>query len=176
MEAMQKLRLTDAKGNMTLSKVKNGIESLERARNGAGFNPAKSIEPSQMAQLQALHDDLLRQSNLSLGRSAGSNTFQNIATDNILQSFLPGGLGVMAKSKTGQLVGQAGRLLYSGPNEAIRGQLMNMMLEPATAQAALLGPQAIGNQSALTRLLRSQKAQKAQKALHRVAPPLLSDQ
>lgn len=176
MESLQSLRLTDARGDMTLSKVKNGIEGLNRARSLAGTHPAKSIEPSQMDQLKALQDDLFRVSNVSLGRSAGSNTFQNIATDNILQSILPGGLGQFAVGKTGSLVGQAGKLLYSGPNEAIRGQVVNMMLDPASAQTALLGQQAIGNQSALTRLLRSQKGQKAQKALHRVAPPLLSDQ
>ena len=176
MESLQGLRLTDARGDMTLSKVKNGIEGLNRARALAGTHPAKSIEPAQMDQLKALQDDLFRASNVSLGRSAGSNTFQNIATDNILQSFLPGWTGQFAKGKVGPIVGQAGKLLYSGPNEAIRGQLVNMMLDPASAEVALLGQQAIGNQSALTRLLRSQKGQKAQKALHRVAPPLLSDQ
>lgn len=176
MESLQGLRLTDARGDMTLAKVKNGIEGLNRARSLAGTHPEKSIEPSQMDQLKALQDDLFRQSNVSLGRSAGSNTFQNIATDNILQSILPGGLGQFATGKVGPVAGQVGKLLYSGPNEAIRGQVVNMMLDPASAEVALLGQQAIGNQSALTRLLRSQKGQKAQKALHRVAPPLLSDQ
>lgn len=176
MEAMQGMKLTDARSDMTLAKIKNGIEGLNRARTLAGTHPAKSIEPSQMDQLQALHDDLFRASNVNLGRSAGSNTFQNIATDNILQSFLPGNLGTFVKGKAGSVVGQVGKLAYSGPNEAIRNQLVDMMLDPATAQRVLIEPGRVGNQSALTRLLQSQKAQKAQKALHRVAPPLLSDQ
>lgn len=176
MEAMQGMRLTDAKGDMTLSKIKTGIEGLERARGAAGFNNAKSIDTSEMAQLQALHDDLLRQNNLSLGKAAGSDTFQNFATNNILESVLPGGFGAkFVRGKFGTLAAQGGKLAYSGADSAIRSKLTTMMLDPAAAQAALIAPGAIGNRTALTRLLQSQKAQKAALALHRSAPLLSSD-
>lgn len=136
MESLQRLKLTDAQGNITLSKVKNAIESLERSRNSVGVNPAKSIEETQMKALKAIQADLLRQSNTGLGRSAGSNTFQNIATDNIISTILPGRLGDAVKGKAGGLAGQAGRLLYSGPNEAIRGKLADAALDPALARNA----------------------------------------
>jgi hypothetical protein len=174
LESLQKLKLSDAQGNMTLSKVKNGIEGLNRAREAPGIHPAKSIDPGQMGALQSIHDDLLRQSNLSLGKAAGSDTFQNIATDNVLGSLLPGKAGQFVVGKAGHLLGQVGRLAYSGPNEAIRAQLLDMMLDPNLAKVAL-NPR-LGGKSALTRLLESQQAEKAQKLLHRSAPPLLSDQ
>jgi hypothetical protein len=153
MEALQNLRLTNAPGNMTLSKVKNGVEGLERLQAAPGVNPAKSITPDQMDVLRSIHADLLRQNALGAGRSAGSNTFQNIATDNILGSLLPGTLGDAVKGKVGGLVGQAGRLAYSGPNEAIRARLTDMMLTPDMLQQALARQQAISGPSALERFL-----------------------
>jgi hypothetical protein len=151
MEALQGLRLTDAQGNITLAKVKNAIEGLERARNAPGVSPAKAIDAAQMDALQAIHADLLRQAALGAGRSAGSNTFQNIATNNILSSLLPGKLGEVAGNKVGSFVGQVGRLAYSGPNEAIRNKLMDMALQPELAAGALgsAGPRIPGRFNAL---------------------------
>lgn len=136
MEALQGLKLTDAKSNITLQKVKSAIEGLERAQNGAGISAAKSVDSNQMKALKAIQSDLLRQSNLGAGRSAGSNTFQNIATDNIVSSFLPGPIGKFATGKVGTLMGQTGQLLYNKPNEAIRNKLAEMMLDPALARNA----------------------------------------
>jgi hypothetical protein len=173
MEALQSLRLTNAPGNMTLAKVQNGLASLERARGAPGVDPAKAITPEQMNTLTAIRDDLLRQNSLSAGRSAGSNTFQNISTNNILANLLPGQLGELATQKAGGVVGQAGRLLYSGPNEAIRNRLVDMMLDPATAEQALARQQAaIGGPSTLERFL--QNPAFAQPVL-RVAPVAVSD-
>jgi hypothetical protein len=142
MESLQGLKLTDARGNMTLAKVKNAIDSLEAKRAAPGVDPAKSITDDQLSALRAIHDDLLRQSNLGAGRSAGSNTFQNIATDNILSTLLPGSLGPAVTGKIGGVVGQMGKLAYSGPNEAIRNRLVEMMLQPQNAQNALFPPPA----------------------------------
>lgn len=145
MEALQGLKLTDAQGNVTLAKVKNAIEGLEKLRSAPGVNPAKSITDEQLGVLRALHEDLLRQSNLGAGRSIGSNTFQNIATDNILSTMLPGKLGAAVTGKVGGVLGQVGRLAYSGPNEAIRNRLADMMLQPQLAQNALNpAPQQVG--------------------------------
>jgi hypothetical protein len=153
MEALQGLRLTDARGNITLAKVKNGVEGLERLQAASGVNAAKSLQPEQMDALRAIQADLLRQDLLNKGRSIGSNTFQNIATDNILTSLLPGRLGEAVKGKAGGLLGQAGKLAYSGPNEAIRNRLTDMMLTPDLVQAVLARQQAISAPTALERLL-----------------------
>lgn len=156
MEALQGLRLTDARGNMTLSKVQNALASLDKTRAAPGVAPAKSISDEQMATLGAIRADLLRQDALNTGRSVGSNTFQNISTNNILANLLPGRLGTLAEQKAGGVVGQLGRLLYSGPNEAIRNRLVDMLLDPASAEQALTRQQSIAGPSALERLLQSQ--------------------
>lgn len=138
MEALQGLRITDAKGNITLSKVKNAIEGLERQRNAPGVSDAKAVTQKQLAALNSIYDDLLRQTETAAGRSAGSNTFQNLATDNILANILPGKTGNLINGRIGDVVGQVGRLAYSGPNEKIRNRLAEMMLDPAAAEAAML--------------------------------------
>lgn len=171
MEALQKMKLTDARGNMTLSKVKNGIQSLDKFRKAPGVNPAKSITDDQMGTLQAIHDDLLRQDFLNAGRSAGSNTLQNIATDNMLSSLIPGRLGDALRGKIGGPLGQVGRIAYSGPNEAIRNRLTDMMLTPELARAALARQRAISGPSALERFLQLPGVQQPVVRIAPVASP-----
>jgi hypothetical protein len=117
--------------------VKNAIDGLKKQMSAPGINPAKSISSEQLGVLNSIHDDLLRQAALGKGKSIGSNTFQNIATDNILSTMLPGKLGNLAVAKTGGVVGQLGRLAYSGPNEAIRNRLADLTLSPEDAKYAM---------------------------------------
>lgn len=142
MEALQDLRLTNAAGNMTLAKVQNAIGNLERARSAPGVDAAKSISQEQMDTLYAIRNDLLRQDALNAGRSAGSNTFQNISTNNLLANLLPGKLGEVAQARVGTTAGQIGQLLYNKPNEAIRNRLLDMLLDPVAAQGAMVPPRA----------------------------------
>jgi hypothetical protein len=171
MEHLQGMRVTDATGNMTLSKTKNALEAIERLRGAPGIHPAKSVTAEQLKKLEAIHADLLRQNNLSLGKSAGSNTFQNIATDNILGEALPGKLGALAIGKIGGVAGQVGKLAYSGPNAAIRNQLADMMLDPELARAALKRLNSSSGPSALDRFL----GQRSIQSLPRLAPAATQD-
>lgn len=157
MEALQGLKLTDAQGNITLPKVQNAIASLERDMSAKGANGAKSLSSEQLNALRAIRDDLLRQSSLGGGKSIGSNTFQNLATDNILASFLPGRVASFAGDRFGGVLGQVGRLAYSGPNEAIRNRLVDAMLAPEVSlmtlnrgNAALSSP--LANNALMNRL------------------------
>jgi hypothetical protein len=173
MEVLQGLKLTDAQGNMTLAKVQGALSNLEKAANAPGANNAKSVSGEQMETLRAIRDDLLRQSNLSKGKSIGSNTFQNIATDNILNSLAGNTLSnVAGKLGIAGVAGQVGRLAYSGPNEAIRNRLADMMLQPELANAALNAPAQI-KQNALSKFLANQTVQQP---LYRAAPLLTSGQ
>lgn len=138
MEALQGLKLTDAQGNITLAKVQNAIFSVKKQIAAPGTNNAKALSKEQLDTLYAIRDDLVRQSKTGLGRSAGSNTYQNLATDNILSTLIPGKAGTLATGKVGNVVGQVGRLAYSGPNEQIRNGLIDMMLDPQKAEAAML--------------------------------------
>jgi hypothetical protein len=172
MEHLQGLRVTDAKGEMTLSKTKSALEAIDRLRAGPGIHAAKAITAGQRTKLDAIHADLLRQTNTALGKSAGSNTFQNIATDNILGELMPGKLGGLVGGKIGSAVGQVGKLAYSGPNAAIRNQLADMMLDPDLARAALARQRPTSDLSALEQFLgRSKSIQ----ALPRLAPVATQD-
>lgn len=137
MESLQGLKLTDARGNITLAKVQNALLGLQHARSEPGAHAAKSISDEQLQTLTAIRDDLLRQDRLGLGKSVGSNTFQNIATDNILSTLMPGKVGGAIGGRIGGVVGQVGKLAYSGPNESIRNKLVDLMLDPAEVQRAL---------------------------------------
>lgn len=138
MEALQALRVTDAQGNITLSKVQNAIRSLEGKRAGPRANDAKSITDENLQKLFAIRDDLLRQARLGLGRPAESATFQNIATNNALSTMLPGKLGDFMTGKFGTAIGQVGQLAYSQPNAIIRGKLLDSILDPTRAEMAML--------------------------------------
>lgn len=171
METLQGLKLTDAQGNITLAKVQNAIRNLSQRQNSSGIDAAKSVTKDQMDALIAIRDDLLRQSNLGLGRSIGSNTFQNIATDNILNSMAGNGLSRLAERTgvTGAL-GQVGRLAYSGPNEAIRNRLVDMMLDPQLAEPFITGG-LLGAPQAQNRLI-GLLSNPAVEAVYRSAPAL----
>jgi len=131
MEALQDLRLTDARGNMTLSKVKNAIEGVERTRREPGVKAAKAITGEQLKMMKAIHDDLMRQSSLGLGKSAGANTFQNLSINNVLSALMPGKTGEVINGKIGTAIGQAGKLIYSGADDKIRNNLVDIMLDPS---------------------------------------------
>jgi hypothetical protein len=47
---------------------------------------ADSITPEQMGNLVSLRDDMRRENISSLGRSLGSNTFQNFATNSLINA------------------------------------------------------------------------------------------
>lgn len=134
MEFLQGLRLTDARGNITLSKVKNALDNIQRQSREPGVNAAKSLAPEQIQILQAIRDDLLRAGNQSAGKAIGSNTLQNIATNNFLSQALPGRIGELAVGKVGTPLAQLGKLAYSGSNEAMRQKLAEAMLNPQYAQ------------------------------------------
>jgi hypothetical protein len=157
MQLLQGMNLTDASGNVTLAKVQNALKSLQKQ--------GLQADPNKMAALVSVRDDLLRASNTGLGRSAGSATAQNLATQNMLNAALPGKLGsLVGKLPAGTVGGTAGGgvgYLLGGPigatlgsaagsfvgrtlgglanasNEQIQANLANMLLNPQLAAPAL---------------------------------------
>jgi len=165
MQYLQGLNLTDAQGNMTLSKVQNALTNLGKQANKPGVNAAQSISPDQISTLTAVRDSLLRGQAVNLGKSAGSNTAQNLATQNALSTALPGkvgaivgavgptgigtgagtaigfGLGGPIGASVGATLGGgvgnfAGRLM-NGQNEAIQNRVMEMLLNPGSLGSTL---------------------------------------
>lgn len=165
MQYLQGLNLTDAQGNVTLAKVQNALSGIQKAQQKPGVNLAKSVTQPQIDALTAIRDDLLRATNAGLGKSAGSATAQNLATQNMLQAALPGklgsligklpagtvggtvggGLGYILGGPLGATLGSsagafAGRTLgglANASNEQIQANLANMMLNPALGATAL---------------------------------------
>jgi hypothetical protein len=174
MEVLQGLKVTNAEGKMTLGNVQRAIDGLEKAMAAPGARAAKSVTSEQLGTLHAIRDDLLRQGNLSAGKAAGSNTLQNIATDNAISTMLPGKIGEVVGGKAGGVAGQLGRLMYSGPNEAVRNRLVDMMLDPTVAKRAMDAasrPILDGRRAAVLQDLANQAAP----AVYRTAPVLSSD-
>jgi len=140
MKFLQGLNLTDAQGNVTLAKVQNALKNLEKQRNLPGVREAKSVSPEQIQMLTSLRDDLLRAANSGAGKSIGSNTFQNLATNNILENALPGPVRMLLGGNSGPvgtLAGKAGNLIYGGSNEAIQNRLLELMMNPQSGLNAL---------------------------------------
>jgi hypothetical protein len=167
MQFLQGLNLTDAQGNVTLAKVQNALSQIQKQQQKPGINLAKSVTDDQVSALQSIRDDLLRSTNTELGKTrAGSATNQNqLATQNMLQSVLPGKLGALtAQLPRGSVGAGVGGLLgygVGGPagaaigtaaggrigsilsaladarNEAIQDNLTRMLLNPQLAAPAL---------------------------------------
>jgi len=165
MQYLQGMNLTDAQGNITLSKVQNALANIQKSQQKPGVNLAKSVNQSQIDALTAIRDDLLRASSTGLGRSAGSSTAQNLATQNMLQAALPGKLGALVgklpAGTVGGTIGGGMGYLLGGPigatlgsaagsfagrtlgglanasNEQIQANLANMLLNPQLAAPAL---------------------------------------
>lgn len=132
-EYLQGLNLTDSRGKITLGNVDRAIKSTEKARNAGGANAAKSVPDDVMTQLYKLRDDLRGQQSVNdLGRPAGSNTFQNFATNNIASQLgMPlTWAGALTQNPTlafgAHLLNQA----YKSKNEAIMDALVNRLLTP----------------------------------------------
>lgn len=140
MRYLQSLNLTDAQGNITLAKVQNALKNIQKQQSLPGLRDAKSVTPEQIEALTAIRDDLLRSSQSFAGKPLGSNTFQNLATNNILEQALPAPVRTLMGGSTGpvsNLAGKAGNLLYSGANEQIQNRLMEMMMNPQVGLNAL---------------------------------------
>lgn len=140
MEFLQGLKLTDAQGNITLAKVQNAIANITKQRSTSGANGAKAVSKEQLDALTSIRDDLLRAANSGAGKSIGSNTFQNLATNNIVENALPGPVRALVGGTNGPVgtaAGKVGNLIYGGANEAIQNRLLELMMNPQSGLAAL---------------------------------------
>lgn len=109
---LQGLDLTDQTSQrITLNKVKNALTRIDKQRAAPGANEAKSISDDQLAMLRNLQADLQREAHSSRGMSIGSNTFQNFATNQLIDSMLPGKAGAIAPVTPSALGGALGYAL-----------------------------------------------------------------
>jgi len=164
MKLLQGLKITDNYGNITLPKINSKIESIESKAGERGANKAKSVDVEQLNALKNIRQDLQRQGEVGRGRSLGSNTAQNLVTQNMIQAALPGKMGALvghlptgtlsgalgtglgyaaggpmgaaAGGTVGGLLGKGWQSLMQTKNEAILDQLTNKLLNPETLNLA----------------------------------------
>lgn len=108
MEFLQGLHLTNAKGEITLNNVNSAINRLNAQREMAGIKKGKAVTDAQISNLEAIRDDLLRKSNIDLGRAAGSNTVQNAMLQKRLglaAHITPGSVGAGVGTAIGGMFG-----------------------------------------------------------------------
>lgn len=109
---LQGLDLTDQTSQrITLNKVKSAVNRIEKLRGSNGANEAKSLSDEQLAMLKNLQTDLQREAHSSRGMAIGSNTFQNFATNQLIDTMMPGKLVAVAPVTPGAIGGALGYAL-----------------------------------------------------------------
>lgn len=152
---LQKAVLTEQTGSgPTLAKVNNLINQVNKMRKAPGANDAKSLSQDQIDGLYALKKDLVREAGSAKGLPINSATAQNLATDNMMRSMLPGPLGMLPlgpESIGGALgyvlggpvggglgvgAGNAVRQAMASQNPAIQAKLIDLLTNPNTVIGA----------------------------------------
>lgn len=121
--------------------LREGDTLAQRATGYGGATLEGTMTPRQLATLNALRDDLGRSATAqNIGRGVGSNTFQNLAQDNLMQSAGISGLPQML-SRPVQLSNYALRALYGSANEQMQERLAKALLDPKeTAKLMQMAP------------------------------------
>lgn len=134
----------DELGNPTLtaSRFAGNLNALDKiAQKATGFKGAKAdkvFTPDQLAVLQAVNGDLAKKAaSESVGKSAGSNTVQNLASQSMLGELTKStGLNISGTGTIARLVKplDSAYKLFGAPDE-IRGKLAQLMLNPNSAES-----------------------------------------
>lgn len=134
----------DALGNPTLtpSRYASSLGKLDQiAQKATGFKGATAesvFSPDQIGVLHAVGGDLSKKASADAsGRSAGSNTVQNLASQSILGEVSKAtGLNIPSEGLIARLVKpmDAAYKLFGAPEE-IRGKLAQLMLNPTSAES-----------------------------------------
>jgi hypothetical protein len=127
--------------------------SDDTAASATGFNKAtlaNTMEPNQLASLNAIKDDLARSVQArDLGRGAGSDTVQKLAMTNLMEQS---GIPVGALNLPG--VGRVGNWLYSNADDKMQSALAKALLDPKETSSIMLKGAPNQNKEALISALR----------------------
>lgn len=132
---LQSLKVTDARGNLTLSRVQSAIDRVEAMRGKAGANKGKSVGQGTLDDLKAIRDDLKRAGNLDAGKARGSDTVQNLVMGKVAgQAGIPLGIGatVAGNPILGAALG-AGKMFYGMKSDQVLDALASRLLDPKAA-------------------------------------------
>lgn len=138
-------KLTGERANAFFEALRNADATTKRAlgtRAAGGISDV--LTPEQMATVTNVAKSLGRVGNATdLGRGVGSNTFQNLAMDNLAaQGGMPSAVSIVANLIPGMhglgnvisgAAGKVGGLLYKSADQNMKARLADLLLNPAEA-------------------------------------------
>lgn len=143
---LQSLKMTDARGNITLARVQSALDRIQTQKGANGSNKAKSISDSTLEDLKSLRDDLKRAGNIDLGKARGSDTAQNLVMGNVAsKAGVP--LGVAAAFAHHPVIGAAlgaGKLFYGMKQDQVLDALGSRLLNPEVTAPLVRQPGKVG--------------------------------
>lgn len=117
--------------------LRDGDALAQHATGFKGATLAGTMSPEQMATLNALRDDLARSATAqNLGRGVGSNTFQNLSQENLMNAAGISSLPQLL-SRPVQMTNYALRSVYSSANEEMKQRLAQALLNPQETAALM---------------------------------------
>jgi hypothetical protein len=143
-----------ALGSETAARYANALRNANQtAKTATGFKGAtleNTMNPEQLQTLDAIAQDLARKANAqNLGRGVGSNTYQNLAMQNMAhQAGLPMGLLELP------VVGRGMNWLYKNADEKMQEALAKALLNPQET-AALIRSAKPANRETIADILRN---------------------
>lgn len=130
------LRLTANRFASTVNELDDKIPQLT---GYPGATVKNTMSHGGMKTLDGIFTDLQRRENLSLGRGEGSNTGQNLASQNLIKrtlgpmGFPEGASQWAAQSAIGRTLGRVGDIIYKIPDKEIQAELAKAVLDPQYA-------------------------------------------
>ena len=125
-------------GNITPGGMANAVtdKTAQRVTKQKNARLGMLLEPEQLDTVNAVKQDVLNQNYANTaGRGVGSNTVQNLAYSNMLDSAgVPNFVrnnGVL--STVGNIAGRIGKTLYGDANNRIAAELSEVLLDPKKA-------------------------------------------
>lgn len=129
-------------------------QTAQRATGFGGSTIANTLEPGQIAMLNAIKDDLARaEFAKNAGRGVGSDTVQKLAYNNIMQQSGLSGLPNLL-SRPVQLAEYGSRVAYSSADREMRRKLAEALLDPQEAAKLMRAATPTPKGEALAKLLR----------------------
>ncbi len=142
-------KLTGERANAFFQALKDADATTKRAlgtRAAGGI--ADVLTPEQLATVTNVAKSLGRVGNATdLGRGVGSNTFQNLAMDNLAaQGGVPSAVGILANLIPGMhglgnvisgAAGKVGGLMYKSADQNMKTRLADLLLDPVAASQVM---------------------------------------
>ena len=138
--------LTRENANQFAQALREGDITAKKATGYKGATLEGSISPEQFQSLQNIHNDLARKASADeLGRGIGSNSFQNLAMQDLAQSAgYPGAMlarGVNKIPLVGEILTDLAEKGVESKNQLMKNELADILLDPKRAAELLRRPE-----------------------------------